>query len=64
MGNIDNMDLLMATVKASTEQAQGQIASTLRPLSLKTFRKASQDVRDPVKRGGALFRCWEYGGGV
>ena len=41
----------MATVKASTEQAQGHIASTFRPFSLNTLRKASHEVRDPGDLG-------------
>ena len=44
--------LLMATVRASGELAQGQMTSDLRPLLWNTFRKASQDEIDPERRGG------------
>lgn len=41
--------LRMATVRPSGEQAQGQMASGLRPLDWKTLRKASQEDIDPVQ---------------
>lgn len=43
--------LRMATVSASGELAQGQMASGLRPRDWKTLRKASQEDMDP---GGAM----------
>lgn len=39
--------LLIATVRASGELAQGHMTSDLRPLDWKTLRKASQDEMDP-----------------
>ena len=40
----------METVRASGEEAHGQMASGLRPLFWKTFKKESQEVSDPVGR--------------
>jgi hypothetical protein len=41
--------LLMATVRASGELAQGQITSGFSPLLWKTLRKASHDEMDPER---------------
>lgn len=42
--------LLIATVRASGELAQGQMTSGLKPLVWKTLRKASQDEIDPERK--------------
>lgn len=44
--------LLIATVRASGELAQGHMTSDLRPLDWKTLRKASQDEMDPEGDAG------------
>lgn len=49
--NLNIQYLLIATVRASGELAQGQMTSCLRPLLWKTLRNASQEEIDPgVKR--------------
>ena len=53
--------LLIETVRASEELAQGQMASGRKPLLWKALRNESQDVRDPVKEKKKAdvdsFRC-------
>lgn len=44
------MYLLIATVRASGELAQGQMTSDFKPLDWKTLRKASQDEIDPERK--------------
>ena len=39
----------METVRASGQLAQGQMASGFNPLSWKTFKNESHDVKDPAK---------------
>lgn len=63
--------LLMATVRASGELAQGQMTSDLKPLLWNTLRNASQDEIDPgggeergmkggqERRGGQDRLRWE-----
>lgn len=47
--------LLMATVSASGELAQGQMTSDFKPLVWKTLRKASHDEMDPTREEQSHF---------
>lgn len=49
--------LLIATVRASGELAQGQMTSGFKPLVWKTLRKASQDEIDPESHIYGQFNC-------
>ena len=44
----------METVRASGDDAHGQMASGFSPLLWKTFKKESQEVSDPAKENKAL----------
>lgn len=46
--------LLIATVRASGELAQGHMTSDFKPLDWKTLRKASQDEIDPIERNSEV----------
>ena len=51
----------METVRASGDDAHGQMASGFSPLLWKTFKKESQEVSDPAKKNKALGKVQHRG---